>query len=396
MQYEPAIQALRRVAAEEPTKEETHGGLMRLYAQSGQRHEAFLQYERLRKALSGEIGAEPAAATRRLYEEIRAGRFPTGPSPSARWPLEEPVDSTRHNLPASLTSFVGREGALLEIRRLLSMTRLMTLTGTGGSGKTRLALEVARELVGVYPDGVWLVQLAQLSDPELAPQAVAAALGVVEQPDRSLAQTLSNYLASRQTLLLLDNCEHLVGAVARLTNTLLSACPKLRILATSREHLGVSGEIVWPVPPLSLPDEDQASTVESLMGCEAAGLFVARARSRLPAFDLTEENAGAVERVCRKLDGIPLAIELATARMGTLAVEQIAERLEDSLRFLTGGGRTAELRQQTLRAALDWSHDLLSERERTEFKIITQRQSIAGGALVSAPANDIGFTLIVP
>lgn len=253
-EYEPAIEALMRMVAEEPTQEEAHAGLMRLYALRGQHHEALLQYEWLRKTLRRELDEEPGAASRRLYEEIRSGKFPATPPPFAPRPSEEPVDPVRHNLPASLTSFVGREREMLEVRRLLSMTRLLTLTGTGGSGKTRLALEVARDLVGAYPDGVWLAELAPLSDPALVPQSVAAALDVREQPDRPLTQTLSNYLASRQALLVLDNCEHLVEAVAHLANALLSACPKLRILATSREPLGVPGESVWLMSPLSLPE----------------------------------------------------------------------------------------------------------------------------------------------
>jgi non-specific serine/threonine protein kinase len=384
-EYEPAIEALRRVVSEEPTKEEAHAGLMRLYALSGQHHEAILQYEQLQNTLSQELDTAPAGASRRLYDEIRAGSFLVTPSPAAGRSSEKPVGSSRHNLPASLTSFVGREREMLEVRRLLSMTRLLTLTGTGGCGKTRLALEVAKALAGAYPDGAWLVELAPLSDPTLAPQAVASALDVREQPRLPLTQTLSNYLASRQTLLVLDNCEHLVEATARLANVLLSACPKLRILATSREPLGVPGESVWSVSPLSLPDLDGVSTIESLTRAEAVRLFMDRARSRLPGFELTRENAGAVMRICRKLDGIPLAIELATARLGALAVEQIAERLEDSLRLLTGGSRTAEPRQQTLRAALDWSHDLLGEAERALFR----RLSIFSGGWTLEAAETV-------
>ncbi|MBA3950412.1 MAG: AAA family ATPase [Rubrobacter sp.] len=384
-EYEPAVEALRRVVSEEPTAEEAHVGLMRVYAISGQHHEAVLQYGQLRDALSRKLDTEPAGASRRLYEEIRSGRFQTGLSPSVGRPSEEPTGSSRHNLPASLTSFVGRERALLEARRLLSMTHLLTLNGAGGCGKTRLALEVAADLVGAYRDGVWLVELAPLADPELVSQAVAAALGVREQPDRPLAQTLSAHLRSGQTLLVLDNCEHLVDAAAHLAEELLRACPKLRILATSREPLRVPGEALWPVPPLSLPDVDQASTTESLMRYEAVRLFVDRARSRLPAFELTDENAEVVARVCRKLDGVPLAIELATARLGTLAVEQIAERLEDSLKLLTGGNRTAEPRQQTLRAALDWSHDLLSEAE----QVLLRRLSVFAGGWTLEAAEEV-------
>jgi predicted ATPase/DNA-binding CsgD family transcriptional regulator len=273
------------------------------------------------------------------------------------------------NLPAPLSSFVGREIEKVEVGRDLSMTRLLTLTGAGGSGKTRLALEVARGLAGLYPDGVWLVELAPLSDPELAQGAVAQALGVREQPGQLLARTLAAHLRSRHTLLVIDNCEHMVEEAASLVNQLLKACPRLRVLATSREPLGVQGESVRPVPPLALPAEVEEGepTVEGLMLSEAVRLFVERARSRLPEFEVTQENAPSVARACRKLDGIPLAIELAAARMGSLALEQVAQRLDVSLGLLTGGGRTVESRHRTLRATLDWSHQLLSEPEKVLF-----------------------------
>src|SRR5215207_325509 len=384
-EHGPGIEALRRVLAEEPSHEEAHAGLMRLLALRGGRGEAILQYERLRKVLSREFGAEPGPAIRRLYEEIRAGTFPTSPSPSAGRRSEECIGSSSNNLPTSLTSFVGRERETLEVKRLLSMTRLLTLTGAGGCGKTGLALEIARNLVGTYPDGIWLVELAALSKPELVPQAVATALDVPEQAGRLLEDTLADHLRRRDLLLVLDNCEHLVDGAASLAEALLSVCPKLRILATSREPLGVPGEAVWTVPPLSLPDADGESTVESLIRFEAVRLFVDRARSRLPAFDLTDKNAASTASVCLKLDGIPLAIELATARMGALAVEQVAERLEDSLGLLTGGARTADPRQQTMRATLAWSHELLSEPEKDLFG----RLSVFAGGWTLEAAEEV-------
>jgi predicted ATPase/DNA-binding SARP family transcriptional activator/DNA-binding CsgD family transcriptional regulator len=386
-EYESAIEALRQVVTEDPTKEVSHTGLMRLHALHGQHHEAILQYERLQKALSGELDKEPGTDSRCLYEEIRAGSFPAAPSPSAAGsPLEEPGVSSPHNLPASLTSFVGREYEMLEAKRLLSMTRLLTLTGAGGSGKTRLALEVARDLLGTYPNGVWLVELASLSDPTLVPQAVATTLGVREQPGRPLEGALTEHLRTKDLLLVLDNCEHLVDAAARLAEALLSACPKLRILATSREPLGVRGEVLWTVPPLSLPGTCGEATVEDLIRYEAVRLFVDRARSRLPDFELKQENAGAVVRVCTKLDGIPLGIELATARIGALAVEQVAERLEDSLKLLSGGSRTVEPRHQAMRATLEWSHDLLDEPERMLFR----RLSVFAGGWTLEAAEAVG------
>ena len=389
-----AIEALRKATARAPTLEEAHVALMRLHALLGRPERALAQYERLREALHRSIGTRPAETTRRLRGEIAAGRLlPTSPTSPA---LEEPPGGTKHNLPAARTSFIGREQEMVEVKRALAMTRLLTLTGAGGTGKTRLALEVARDLIGTYPDGVWLVELAPLSEGGLLAQEVANALGVQEHPGEPLTGTLEEALAAKQMLIVIDNCEHVVEEVARLTDTLLASCPRIKVLATSREFLDISGEVNWVVPPLSLPEpagewSGRVSTLESLMGYEALRLFVDRARLRLLDFKLTQENAGAVARVCHKLEGIPLAIELATARMGALAVEQVAQRLEKSLDVLKGNTRSAAPRQQTLRATLDWSHGLLSEDERTFFRRLSV---FAGGWTLEAaeavcPGEDI-------
>jgi predicted ATPase len=273
-----------------------------------------------------------------------------------------------NNLPLQLTSFIGREREIAGLEKLLvGEARLVTLTGSGGSGKTRLALSVAAELAGDYEDGVWWVELASLSDPDLVPQAVASALGMNEAPGRSLIEALVEYLEGREVLLLLDNCEHLVEACAALCDVLLHACPKLRILATSREALGVAGERNWPVPSLSFPDPHSLPRIEELGRIESVRLFVERVRSRRSEFALDSRNAPSVAEVCRALDGIPLAIELAAARIGTLSVAQISERLEHSLGLLTGRDRTSPERQRTLRGALDWSYELLEEEERELF-----------------------------
>ena len=240
-EYERGIEALLRAATDEPTNEEVHAGLMRLYAFSGRRVEALGRYEQLREALSRELGASPEAGTRRLREDIATGRFP--PVQPAAPPPKGPSDVDKHNLPAARTNFVGREREMVEVKRTLAMTRLLTLTGTGCCGKTRLALEVARELVGAYPGGAWLVELAPLSEGALVPKAVAEALGVPERPQEPLADTLADVLRGRELLLILDNCEHLLGPTARLVVKVLDSCPRLRILATSREGLGVDGEI---------------------------------------------------------------------------------------------------------------------------------------------------------
>jgi predicted ATPase/DNA-binding SARP family transcriptional activator/DNA-binding CsgD family transcriptional regulator len=378
-EHEPAVEALRSVVAEEPTLEEAHAGLMRLYALSGRPGEAMAQYGRLCEVLSTRLDAEPSAATRRLRDEIAGGGLP--PNHFAAIRPEEPPEASKHNLPAPSSTFIGREREMVEVKRTLAMTRLLTLTGSGGSGKTRLALEVGRDLVGVYPDGVWLVELAPVSEGTLVPQVVANALRVRELPGRPVTDTLMGDLKTKQMLLLLDNCEHLIDASAHLADTLLGSCPHLKILATSREPLGVAGEAIWRVPSLAAPHTDRLPAAGELTRYDAVRLFLDRARLRLPDFELTQENAGVVARMCGRLEGIPLAIELATARMGTLAVEQVAGRLEDSLGLLTGGSRTSEPRQRTLRATLDWSHGLLSEWERKLFRNLS---AFAGGFTLEA------------
>lgn len=363
-----AVEALRKATSKEPALEEAHAALMRLYALLGRPEQALTQYERLRDTLARGFATEPNAATRRLRDEAAAGRLSLVPQAPLRR-KEEPPSAGRHNLPAARTSFVGREREMVEVKKTLAMTRLLTLTGAGGSGKTRLALEVARDLVGVYPDGVWLAELAPLSEGDLVIQAVAGALGVPERTSQALAETVLEALEDKQLLLVVDNCEHLVEAAARFVDASLDACPRLRVLATSREPLGIRGEVLWRVPPLSLPSgKDKYLSQEGLMRHESVRLFVERARLRLPAFELVQENAGAVARVCRRLDGMPLAIELATARMGALAVEQVAQRLEVSLDVLGSAGRSVGSRQQTLRATMDWSHDLLSQPEQALFR----------------------------
>jgi predicted ATPase/DNA-binding CsgD family transcriptional regulator len=242
-------------------------------------------------------------------------------------------------------------------------------------------LTVASEVLDGYQDGVRFVEFAPLSDPELVPQALASVLGVREAPGSSLTRTLSEHLLSRTMLLVLDNCEHLVGACASLAETLLRRCPNLRVLATSREALGVLGEAIFAVPPLSLPDPRHLPALESLSHYESARLFIDRAGAVKPGFALTESNATAVAQVCHRLDGIPLALELAAARARALSVEQISERLSDSFRLLTGGGRAALAHQRTLRAAMDWSHDLLSEEERITFRRLSV---FAGGWTLEA------------
>jgi predicted ATPase/class 3 adenylate cyclase/DNA-binding CsgD family transcriptional regulator len=270
-------------------------------------------------------------------------------------PLRTARPVAAHNLPVQLTSFVGRGEQMGQVRQLLADNRLVTLTGAGGAGKTRLAVQVAAALTAEFSDGVCYVDLAPITDPEVVPVSVARALGLPDQPDRSTIDTLQRFIGVRQMLLVVDNCEHLLDASAALVLALLEACPMVRLLATSREPIGVSGEATWRVPSLSLADE-------------AIELFTDRARLTRPEFSINEHNAAAVSEICRRLDGMPLAIELAAARVRALSLGEILDSLHDRFRLLTGGARTAVRRQQTLRASVDWSHALLTEPERVLFR----------------------------
>jgi predicted ATPase/DNA-binding CsgD family transcriptional regulator/Tfp pilus assembly protein PilF len=279
------------------------------------------------------------------------------------------------NLPAEPNSFVGRERDLAELARLLGDVRALTLCGPGGIGKTRLALRLACELVPGFPDGAWLVELADTEDPSLVTRRVATALGVREEPDRPLAETLTEALRPRLLLLILDTCEHVVDSSATLVHQLLASCPGVRVIATSREPLRVRGETVWRVPPLALPAPAAEFGAGELARHEAIRLFADRAAAVRPGFALDAANSAAVLRLCRTLDGMPLAIELAAARVGALSVEQIAARLGDRFQLLASGDRTAPRRQQTLRAAVDWSYELLTEPE----QVLLRRLAVFSG-----------------
>lgn len=381
-EYRMSIEVLEKLVAEEPANEETNAGLMRLYALTGRRRKALDQYEHYRQTAETRTGGLEAAmeikALHALHEKILAGELALPENPASQPSSPETIHS--NNLPVSRTSFIGREKEISEVKDLLRRNRLLTLTGVGGAGKTRLALETARELLEDHADGVWMVGLASITDPDLVSQTAASVFGVREQPHRSLEETLTTALQQENLLLVLDNCEQVVDAAAALSETLLNGCPHLKILATSRELLGIEGEVNWSMPPLSVPasheELDDESFVEEVRESESVRLFADRASRRLTSFSLTPENAGSIAEICRKLDGIPLAIELAAAWVGTLSVEQISERLEDALRLLSNGRRTVAPRQQTLRGALDWSHDLLNEAER---QILWRLSVFAGG-----------------
>jgi predicted ATPase/class 3 adenylate cyclase len=279
------------------------------------------------------------------------------------FPPLQSLNEVPNNLPIQLTNFIGREKEVAQIKKRLEKNRLVTLTGSGGIGKTRLSIQVASELLDEYPNGVWLVELAPVTDPALVTPAVCNALDITPHGKTAALIVLIDYLHSKKILLVIDNCEHLIDACAQLSETLLHACHDLRILASSREALGIEGESAYRVPSLSLADLN--SELKIIEQSEAVQLFVERAKTILPAYTLTEINAPTIAQICQRLDGIALAIELAASRVKLLKVEQIQERLDDAFRLLTGGSRTALPRQQTLRGTIDWSYDLLSEEERT-------------------------------
>jgi len=306
---------------------------------------------------------------KRVSRKARISEGPLKHSGTLDLPLSrKPTKRFANNLPRRVTSFIGRQREIGEVKQLLATTRLVTLTGAGGVGKTRLALQIASEVLERFSGGVWMVEFAALSKPTLVVKTVASALSVSEQPDRSLMETLIDHLSSESLLLLFDNCEHLLSTCAHLANVLMRACPRLRILATSRGQLGIAGESAYRVPSLSFPDPHDLPHLENLMQYEAIRLFMERAGSCDPEFTVTESNASAVVQVCHRLDGIPLAIELAAARIKVLTPQEIAQRLGDWFRLLRGGPRDAPERHQSLQATISWSYELLTPEEQRLFR----------------------------
>ena len=330
-----------------------------------------------------------------LRKLLGAQSVATIPGRGYRFTLEvEPIDGApssavplrKHNLPAQLNSFVGREREIGEIKECLESARLVTLCSVGGTGKTRLSLQVAAGLVHDYPDGVWFVELAPLSDERRVSQAIASVLHVTEEAGRPVLEALVKYVQDRRLLLILDNCEHLLQCCAEIAKHLLQAGTHLKILASSREQLHVAGEKVYPVPALALPNWDAKVAIDALVQSEAVRLFIDRTVAVQPAFKVTAANASAVADICRRLDGIPLAIELAAARASALSVESISARLNDCFRLLTGGDTTALPRQQTLRASIDWSYDLLTIPER----VVLRRLAVFAGGWTLEAAEAVG------
>ncbi|MGH9230641.1 MAG: BTAD domain-containing putative transcriptional regulator [Acidimicrobiales bacterium] len=364
------VAELRRLVDQHPLRERLWGQLMLALYRSGRQSEALRAYGELRDVLAEELGIDPSPALRRLEDDMLQQRLaldaPVGPAPA---PVPAGPVGAPTNLPTRLTTFVGREDDIAEVARLCANARLVTLVGAGGVGKTRLAVEVASRLVDQHPDGVFLVELAPLSDAGGLYQQVLASVGVGEDDRRSPAETLAAYVAGRRILLLIDNCEHIVDACAALVEDLLTTGPDVRILATSRELLRIPVETAWRVPSMSTPPLDTG--LEELVDFEAARLFLDRATTLSPGLELSKADAAHVARICARLEGIPLAIELAAARTRLLSIGEIAERLDDRFGLLSTGARTAPGRHQTLRAAVDWSYDSLTVAERRLFDLLS-------------------------
>lgn len=409
-----AAQLFRRVIGQDALRESAQRGLMNALASDGSFAAATQCYRDFRILLRREMNADPDPETVALYRELRekarqAAEKPNGFASSSFASLAREVasDAVVSSLPTPLTNFVGRESAVRDIEASLSSSRLVSLCGTGGIGKTRLAIQVAHDIADDFPDGAWFADLSALTDPALVPQSVATLLQVREQADSSLMETLCAALRTKSLLLVLDNCEHLIAACRSLADSLLKTCPNLRILATTRQPLEVGGECVWRVPPLSLPDESAIQNTppeEWLEQSEALRLFVERAKAVMPTFALTAHSAPATIQICRQLDGIALALELAAARVRILSVEQISLRLQDRFRLLTDGSKTAPARQQTLRGVIDWSYELLSEPERLLFArlavfsggwTLEAAESISGDDVLDTLANLADKSLIV-
>ena len=301
------------------------------------------------------------------------------------FPPLQSLEVLQNNLPVQLTSFIGREEEMQEIQRLISVSRLVTLTGAAGCGKTRLAVQVAANLADEFDDGVWFVNLAAVTDPALVPHTTAASLSVQEEPRRAIVETLIDHMRDRRLLVIFDNCEHLLAACTELAGVLLKSCPKLAIVATSREPLGVEGETSWRVPSLAIPQLESQGSPDELIQYEGTRLFMERALAVASDFRADSDEAAAVSQICRRLDGIPLAIELAAAHVDVLTCEQIASRLDDQFRILTGGARTALERQQTMRAAVEWSYELLTDSER----LVLNRLSVFVGGFSLEAAEEV-------
>lgn len=382
-QAQSAIPYAQRLVELDPLNEAAHRRLMQLHALTDQPAAAIRQYQALEKLLRKELNLDPQPETRELYKKVRKGELRPAPAVRTSPPIEKAAPG--HNLPVHLTTFVGRQREQNEVSTLLRIHRMVTLTGAGGIGKTRLAVQTGQSLLEEFPDGVWFVPLESLSDEDRVPQTVISFLGLAGQPNRAPLETLLDELRQKKLLMLLDNCEHMASACAGLAETLLKNCPGLKILVTSRDPLHLEGEVTYTVPPLSLPEENKSADLAS---SESIQLFAQRAALLLPLFEVTPSNVTTLARICERLAGIPLAVELAAAHLDIFTPEEILGQLEHSFDLLDSPARSALPRHRTMRAAIEWGWDLLAESERT----LLRRLSVfmGGWTLQAAQAMKIG------
>jgi predicted ATPase/DNA-binding SARP family transcriptional activator len=383
-QTQAAIPYAQRLIALDPLNESAHRKLMQIYAHLDQQPAAIQQYQSLEKLLRKELNVDPQPETRELYKRIRKGEVqPTSVEKKA---VQIQTIAPKHNLPVHLTTFIGREKERDEISRLIAQNRLVTLIGPGGIGKTRLSLLTGQYLLDHYPDGVWFVPLESLGDEELVPQTVASSLGILESPGQVIMDALVNTLKNKTLLLILDNCEHVLEASAQLAETLLKNCQSVKILATSRDVLGLEGEASYYVPPLAVPQNSNIQSIEELANCESVQLFGQRAALVVSSFEITQENVRTIVRICNRLDGIPLAIELAAARMDIFSLEEILNQLDHSFQLLVRNMRSLLPRHQTMRGCIEWGWNLLTESER----MFMRHLSVFPGGWTLAAARAIG------
>ena len=387
--YHAAIAYAQCLIRHEPLQEQSYRDLMHLYALSGDRPGIIYTYNTCIKVLQDELGIDPSNGTRETYNYCLKmhQQVDSNTKPSLFLLPKNPS----HNLPFELPQFIGRELEKSKIKKLLAAHRLITLTGAGGIGKTRLAIQVAHELLDQYQHGIWLVELAPVTNPGFVPNTVANALGLHGSEHQTILDGLANFLNEKELLIILDNCEHLIGACASLVEYLLSKCPYLRILATSREVLDVKGEFIIRVPSLSLPP-DEHCTQEIMEQSEAVRFFIGCVNAGIPDFEITDANLHSMAKICRRLDGISLAIELAATRVKTIGLDDVATRLNNVFNVLTNGSRTALPRHKTLQATLDWSYYLLSEKERVVFhraSVFARSWTLNAAELICADSHNI-------
>jgi predicted ATPase/DNA-binding SARP family transcriptional activator len=375
-QADQAIPHARRLVALDPLNETAHRLLMEIYLDAGQHNAALKQYQDCEQILRREMNLDPQPDTRELYKKIRRGEI----KPVRIEKQTKTAIAPQHNLPHPIASFIGRKKEQDEIRNLIHKNRLVSLVGTGGIGKTSLALQLGHVMLQEYPNGVWFIALDSLSDPALTLQTVASVFDIREDKERPLIQKLVESLHNKQALIIFDNCEHLLDTCSEITTTLLLSCPSINVLITSREGLGIPGEVTYTMPSLPLPELDVRS-FEKLTEYESIRLFAERAAQVLTSFELTQENIKSVVGICRKVDGIPLAIELAAARVNILQADEILQQLSDSFSLLTKDSRTILPRQQTLRGSIEWSWNLLTQEEQG---FLRQASVFAGGWTLEA------------